>query len=633
MTRQLILCAALVVVAGWPLGADEWRGFRGLEQQGVGVGQDGPIDWSPTRNVLWKAGVRGLGHSSPVVTADRVFLTTAYEAEDTQVWLSVARRLRLFLSLIAFGLWLLLPPRGSGWQQLLVGAGIALLVLLALADEQVFQFARSPARAWLGSALALIAGLSISVYGLNRSARSRRIVGLALIVLAIVLIAGMPGSLDASNGLTLALVVITASAVIAGTLVLFGVLADRPPARSLSPVPVIVAVVVGGLALRPDAERAAALLAMFAALTGLAFRKFAGTTPRMFGLWRASTMAAAILGFATTNILLPRSGLVYAVSCIDRSSGKLLWVREGLRAQRTAVHGANSQATPTAVTDGQRVFAYFGTPGLIAVRADGTLLWTNSSVPFDTLYGVGASPVLADNTLMLSTATSAGAYLVAFDAESGRELWRTARVRVSPDDSRTPLVVTIGGRRMVIVWGSEHLAAHDLANGELLWKRPHNVKHRVGSAVPSVLAAGDRLYLPLQNGMVAMSLSALATGTDPLLWDSRGGASGLATPVLYAERIYAVTAGGVASSVDASTGRLVWRARLPGEYSSSPVAMGRKIYFTNNAGATIVVAAADTYKELATNDIGEPVTATIAPVDGHLYLRTHQHLYRIRTAT
>jgi hypothetical protein len=86
--------------------------------------------------------------------------------------------------------------------------------------------------------------------------------------------------------------------------------------------------------------------------------------PRVFGPWRATTIAAAILGFATTNILLPRSGLVYAVGCVDRSSGKLLCVREGLRAPRTAVHGANSQTTPTAATDGQRVFAYFARQAL-----------------------------------------------------------------------------------------------------------------------------------------------------------------------------------------------------------------------------------------------------------------------------
>jgi outer membrane protein assembly factor BamB len=629
MTGRVILCAVLMLMAVGPVSGEEWRGFRGLEQQGVGAAQQGPIEWSPTRNVLWKVGVRGGGHSSPVVTADRVFVTTAYEADTTKLWLSAARRLRLFLCLAALALWFVLPAHGSRWQQFLAGCGIALFVLLALADEQVLQFARSSARAWLGAALALMTGLFVSAYGLERSAPVRRMVGAALVVLAVVLVAGMPVRLDESRVLTIALAAIAAGALAAGVLVLFGVFAARPFARSLSPAFVAIAVIAGSVILQPYAGRWTAVLPMLAVLIGLAIRTFAGTTRPALGAWRACTIAAAIVGFTTTTVLLPRSGLAHAIASLDRASGKVLWVREGLWAPRAAVHSTNSQATPTAVTDGERVFAYFGTPGLMAVRADGTLLWTNSTVPFDGMYGVGASPVLAYNTLILSSVTSDGPYLAAFDAESGRELWRKARVAVAPDDSRTPLVVTIDGRRTVIVWGSDDIAAHDLATGTVLWKHPHNVKQRVDAMVPSALAAGDRLYLPLHNGMTAMSLSALAHGKDAVLWESRGGASGLSTPVLYQDRIYAVSAAGIASSVDASTGRLVWRSRLHGEYYSSPIAMGGNIYFTNDAGVTTVVAAADTYQALATNEIGEPVSATIAPVDGHLYVRSHQHLYRI----
>jgi outer membrane protein assembly factor BamB len=629
MTHRLFVCVALVVIAASTVAADEWRGFRGLEQQGAGAAPQGPVDWSATRNVLWKTGVRGAGHSSPVITGDRVFLTTAYEAETTKLWLSTARRVRLFLCLATLALWLILPTRGKRWEPFLAGAGTALFVLLALADEQVFQFARSSARVWLGATLALVTGLFVSVYGLERSAPARRVVGGVLAALAVVLVAGFPVPLDESRSLTLALALIATGAITAAAFVWFGVFADRVPAPSLAPALVVAVVVAGSLALQPYVGRTVILLVMLATLTGLAVRTFAGTMPRALAPWRICTIAAAIVGFGTTVVLLPRSGMVHAVACVDRATGKVLWVREGLWAPKTAVHHANSPATPTAVTDGERVFAYFGTPGLMAVRADGTLLWTNSTVPFDTIHGVGASPVLASNALVLSSVTADGPYLAAFDAETGRELWRKKRVKVAVDDSRTPPVVTVGGRRAIIVWGSDDISAHDLASGALLWKQPHNARQRVGSMVPSALADGDRLYLPLQNGMLAMSLSALARGVDPIVWDSRGGSSGLATPVLYQGRIYAVTAAGIASSVDAATGRLIWRSRLPGEYYSSPVAMGGKVYFTNDAGTTTVVAAADTYHALATNEIGEPVSATIAPVDGHLYVRSHQHLYRI----
>jgi outer membrane protein assembly factor BamB len=309
------------------------------------------------------------------------------------------------------------------------------------------------------------------------------------------------------------------------------------------------------------------------------------------------------------------------------------------------VHRVNSQATPTAVTDGRRVFAYFGSPGLMAVSASGDLLWTNSDVPFETIYGVGASPVLAHDTLVISSFTPKGPYLVAFDAETGREMWRTSRASVHPDfgDSRTPLVVTVNGHPTVIVWGIEELAGHDLVTGKVLWRYAHGANRRMGSMVTSMIAREDTLYLPLENGIIALSLARLAAKQDlaiasnadpaskgdPVVWTSTGGGSGPATPVLYENRIFAVSAAGIASCVDALTGAPLWRARLAGDYYSSPVAVAGKVYFTNESGTTTVVAAASKYQMLAENEVGEPVVATIAPVDDHLYLRSHNHLYRI----
>jgi outer membrane protein assembly factor BamB len=127
-----------------------------------------------------------------------------------------------------------------------------------------------------------------------------------------------------------------------------------------------------------------------------------------------------------------------------------------------------------------------------------------------------------------------------------------------------------------------------------------------------------------------MNLARLAGKQDPVVWISKGGGSACATPVYYNDLIFAVSGSGVASCTDGQTGRLLWRARLDGEYYSSPVAMAGNIYFTNDGGVTTVVAAERTYREIAKNDIGEPVTATMAAVGGQLYLRTHSTLYCIR---
>ena len=436
----------------------------------------------------------------------------------------------------------------------------------------------------------MIVGLSVSAYGLERRARSRRVIGLGLGLTAIVLSFGLPEGTELTRGSALARAAAVAAALGAGVAVLLGIFARSP----LEPLP-------------RSRRRASAV-------------------------WRACVLTAATLGFVTSTTLAPRTTWVRAVASVDRSDGRLLWTREGLWAAREAVHYTNSQATPTPVTDGQRVFAYFGTPGLMAVTSNGSLLWTTTAAPFQTLFGVGTSPVLANDTLVISSTTPSSPYVAAFDPATGQERWRAARVGIHSEfgDSRTPLVRTIGQRTFVVVVGTQELAGHDLSTGRELWRVSHGAIHRLGSMVASILARDDVVYLPLENGMVALNLTRAATGGDPVVWTSKGGASGNATPVLYEDMIFAVSSGGIVTCTNSSTGELLWRTRLSGGFDASPVAMAGKVYFTNDAGVTTVVAAASRYQKLAENDLGEPVTATPAAVDGHLYLRGHEHLYCIR---
>ena len=181
----------------------------------------------------------------------------------------------------------------------------------------------------------------------------------------------------------------------------------------------------------------------------------------------------------------------------------------------------------------------------------------------------------------------------------------------------------------MVVWGLDELAGHDIETGQVLWTYAHGANQRMGSMVTSAVADGERLFLPLENGMVALSAAKIAEGRDPVLWTSRGGGSALTTPVLYGDRMYAVSAAGVATCTDARTGDLVWRARLSGQYRLSPVAVAGRVYFTDDDGKTTVVAAAPEFKVLSENDLGEPVIATLAPVDGDLYVRGQHHLYRV----
>ena len=372
------------------------------------------------------------------------------------------------------------------------------------------------------------------------------------------------------------------------------------------------------------------LTAAGAAAVGLIARRAFGARKALLPAWRACTLAAVAAGAVITLLLVPRSGWVHALVAIDRASGRVLWVQEGIRAPRTAVHRANSQATPTAVTDGERVFAYFGTPGVLAVNGAGSVLWTNTSVPFETIYGAGASPILAPQALLVSGFNAATPYLAALDPASGRERWRAARPVVHPEfgDSRTPPIVTHRRPPDAVIWGVDELAGYDVDTGKVLWRYTHGANQRMGSMVTSMVVDGDMLLLPLENGMFALSAATTAGRTGPCYvdeprWRQRPD---------HARR--------VRGAVSLRSPPRVWRLPPTPEPGSCSGARGSRASITRRPSPSPAKSTSPTRRErprssrrrpkfevLGQNDIGEPVVATIAPVDGDLYIRSHHHLF------
>src|SRR4051794_8121477 len=466
--RSALVVILLLGVAALDLRAGEcWPGFRGQDRQGVGASAEAPLRWSANEHVRWKTPIPGRGHSSPVVSGDLVFVTTAYESSRDRQLLGYARGLRVTLCMLVLASAVLLPRTKTWWQDALAAAALAAFVLLGVTDEQLFQFGRSAARRWLGAALTVQVGLIVSAYGLPSASRLRHIVALAVAAVGVGALVGVPDGLHQTRAIAAAVLGIVAAAAASAVLLARGLFAGAAPGK----------------------------------VTGIRF----GAPAWVLTAWRGAVLAGAALGFVTATVLAPRSGWAYAVAAVDRDSGAVRWIREGLTAPRATVHRANSPATPTAVIDDARIVAYFGTPGLMAVSPSGRLLWTNRNLPFQSMYGVGASPVLAAGAVLVSSFTRAGPYLAAVDAATGRERWRTARADVHPEfgDSRTPLLMTIQGRPTVIVWGIHELAGHDAATGRLLWHYAHGANQRMGSMVTSILGDGDRLFLPLENGMIA----------------------------------------------------------------------------------------------------------------------------------
>ena len=154
---------------------------------------------------------------------------------------------------------------------------------------------------------------------------------------------------------------------------------------------------------------------------------------------------------------------------LDRATGKVLWERQAPRDRREKLDQRNHPASPSAATDGERVYFFFADYGLLAYDVNGKELWRRPLGPFNNIYGMGASPILVDDVVVLNCDQSTGSFIAAFDQKTGRERWRTPRVEARSGHS-TPVIYTPpGGRAQIVVPGSFLLSAYDPRDGKRLW--------------------------------------------------------------------------------------------------------------------------------------------------------------------
>lgn len=163
-----------------------------------------------------------------------------------------------------------------------------------------------------------------------------------------------------------------------------------------------------------------------------------------------------------------RNGQLLSLA-IDRVTGKVLWEREAPRDRREKLDSRNHPASPSAATDGERVFFFFADYGLLAYDVRGNELWRRPLGPFNNVYGMGASPIVVGDLVVLNCDQSIGSFIAAFDKKTGRERWRTPRVEARSGHS-TPVIYTPpDGRPQIVVPGSFLLSAYDPRDGKRLW--------------------------------------------------------------------------------------------------------------------------------------------------------------------
>jgi len=333
------------------------------------------------------------------------------------------------------------------------------------------------------------------------------------------------------------------------------------------------------------------------------------------------------------------------VLAFDPLTGSPLWAQK-VGAGRVKTHESINMATPTVAADDQRVWALFGTGLLVCLDRDGKTRWERDLKKvhgeFNTMWGLGTSPVLHDGKLYLAIQHQGPSYVLAINGENGMDLWKTMRdhgaIKEAKDSYSSPTLASVDGRTQIIVSGGDHLDAYDPDSGERLWVTGGlDVPHEYGRTISSPTAAGDFVLTVasgFQNRGKLMAIRARGKGRDTLnqrLWINSRFSPDCPSPVIYYGYAFTIRDDGMAQCMDLRTGEAYWQERLFTENTKiSPVAADGRVYILNSRGNCTVLKADREFQILAQNNLNEDKTlAAMAIADGRIFLRTGRTLYAI----
>jgi outer membrane protein assembly factor BamB len=309
------------------------------------------------------------------------------------------------------------------------------------------------------------------------------------------------------------------------------------------------------------------------------------------------------------------------VLCFDRNNGQVLW--------NTTVHAAGAMrknnkstgASSTVACDGQRVYINFpNSDGLYTTALDlqGNQLWQQRICDYVMHQGYGASPVLYRDLVIVAADNKGGGALAALNNRTGDVVW--LRQRFQKPNYPTPTLLHVAGKDQLVLVGCDMVISYDPLTGETLWE----TEGATTECVTSTVTNGDLIYT--SGGYPKNHMSAIrADGSKTLVWENK---ERLYVPSLVVKEgyLYGVLDEGIAMCWNAATGEQMWKARLGGTFSSSPVLVGEQVFVTNEAGEFFVFQASPTkFERLAKNQLGEEILATPTIVGGRIYHRvTHR---------
>lgn len=319
--------------------------------------------------------------------------------------------------------------------------------------------------------------------------------------------------------------------------------------------------------------------------------------------------------------------------CLDAETGKNIFTKVIFEQDKDApkIHNKNSHASPTPVIKDARIYLHFGHQGTACADLSGNVLWTNRDHAFPPTHGNGGSPIVVDDKLILTCDGGDAPYTLALDLKSGKEVWKTARNITCdrPFSFCTPQQINVNGVDQIISQGSNIVQAISPADGKVIWFANYDGF----SVVPRPIFYNDTLFL--STGFMGAKLLAIdPSGTGDVTnshikWSYSTSVPNTPSMVCYRNQVIMASDNGIATGVDIETGKEIWRKRLGGNYSASPLLAGNRVYFQSESGESTILEIGDKPTEIAKNTLPGRIFASYSVVGNDLLIRSEQGVYRI----
>jgi outer membrane protein assembly factor BamB len=329
--------------------------------------------------------------------------------------------------------------------------------------------------------------------------------------------------------------------------------------------------------------------------------------------------------------------LVLSAVCVDFDSGKIIHDLNLFEVDKPQfTHSTNSYGSPTPYIEEGRVYIHFGAYGTACLDTKtGEKIWERRDLECDHFRGPGSSPVVYDGLLYLTFDGFDSQYITALDKLTGKSVWRRDRdidFGTTDGDAKkaysTPKLVHAGGRDLLISPFAGATIAYDPKTGEPIW----TVRHGGMNAAGRPLFGKGVLYINSADGpksLIAIPAEGTGDVTKNIVWHTSKSVPKRASQLLIGDLLFMMNDGGIASCLDATTGRELWTKRLGGDYWASPLYADGLMYCFSQSGTIPVFKATNEYELVAENKLDDGFMASPAVVGRSLILRSKANLYRI----